>query len=458
MQTSTEFMPESIFRINYTFEHDELYPEIKRLLSSIRMPGFRPGRVTMAVADTVYGKNAVYHEVASKKIGNGYQKILEENSIKYIGNGMFNMEPYDKNQPYVFHYDFYYEGKPEIGEYKGFKLVVPKTEVTDEMMENQIQTELRKQTSRTAVTDRPCKSGDQVNVSYEGTIDGVAFEGGKSESSTFVLGEGRNLADLDNGIVGMTVNEERDVPVHFPEDYHGESVRGKDAVFHVKLNSITEISVPELDDDFVQDVSEFDTVEAYRANIRKDLEEKCAEQDKSARNERILREIMKTSDFTVPLPYLQNQVNAMIQDQAAQYARFGLKYEDFLKANNMTIDSVAQSLMPSALRTLREYFVARELIERENITADDADLKAYLVRGIAEDRVDEYMGSLSETEKEEFMNSCKLDKLYDIIAETCEFTYVAPGDPALRDEPAAEAKTEAAAAEETTETTEAGKE
>ncbi|MBQ9008959.1 MAG: trigger factor, partial [Clostridia bacterium] len=282
MQKTSELLPGCRFRITYTYDYAEAYPEAYKVASSVRFPGFRKGHAPFGLVVRSYGMDVLFDSAFNRL--RPYKELindlLEEGHDSHFPPTI-TLKPVKKDEPVVYECVWSIEPQIEIGEYQGTKLLIPEEKATDEMVEERIKLELRKQTSFSNVTDRPCRSGEMVTVDFAGTIDGVEVEGTSGNDVSFRIGERRYLPDLEDGIVGMSVDEEKDIQVLFPEDYGNKDLAGKTVTFHVKLKAIVEENVPELDDDYVQDVSDFDTVEEYREDMRRVLEKEVEQKNKT---------------------------------------------------------------------------------------------------------------------------------------------------------------------------------
>jgi trigger factor len=433
MQFTTEKQPGCLFCINYTFDYNEFMPSVIRLARSIRLPGFRPGHVPISAIDSVYGENAAYLEICRDMVGEEWKNIVKDAGLEAIADVYITMDKVVKNQPIVFHYNVYTRNELELGDYKGLKIFAPKTEVTDEMVEERIQEALRKQVSRTPVTDRPCQNGDLVSVDYTGSIDGEAVESLSFKNRTIKLGEGWTFTDLESQIVGMSIGEERDCFCHLPDDYSDEKLKGKDVSFHVTLTGITEEKLPELDDDFVQDVSEFDTVEQYREDIRRMLKLQSEDDDKAALQSRLLSAVYSNSKVDISMLLARRVAHQMFMNQMDQFTQQGFDYTKFLKTDEDR-ERMIDNYMTPAYNDLATYELEHAIIDAENIEVTDEDMDAFFARQreiLGDDRFEEAMAALDDAKREEIKSQIEIDKMFDILEKNAEITYVAPDDPRL---------------------------
>ena len=445
MQKSFELKPGCKFIVTYTYDYSEVYPEALKVANTIRFPGFRKGHAPFGLVVRSYGLDVLF-DSAFNKLRSIEDLIsdLEETGHTSMFSPTFSTDPVKKDEPVVYRVEWTVEPQVELGEYKGTKLPVPEESVTDEMIDEQIQKELRKQTSFTNITDRPCQNGDMVTVDYAGTIDGVAFAGGSADNASFRLGEHAYLPELEDGIVGMSVGEEKDVNVHFPETYD-KSLAGKDAVFHVKLSAIVEEKLPELDDDFVQDISDFDTVEAYRENIRKQLQKEVEVRNHRHLADRIIEHVEKLSKIDIPEKLLDLQTERVYEANVKRYAAMGQDYEKMLENTGLGKQFGMMMCKTEAENLLKSFYLTQKLVNELGIEVTDEDVENLMEESREElgDRYDEFVDRMTESDKDALREECQLRKLGEAMKELMEITFVAPDDPSLK--PAApEAKNEQA--------------
>ncbi len=449
MQKTTELMPGCKFRVTYTFDYSEALPEAMKVAGKVRIPGFRRGHVPFSMVVRAYGAEPLFEEAFENLVSfQDMVKDLEEAGHSSTFMPMVKVVSAKKDEPVVYELTWSIEPQITIGEYKGTKVIVPEQKVTDEMINSEIHNELSKQTSYTNITDRPCEVGDSVTIDFEGTIDGKAFEGGSGLNTNFRIGEGRFLPDFENGIVGMNVGEEKDCKVLFPENY-SKDLGGKEAVFHITLNAIVKETLPELDDEFVQDVSEFDTVEEYREDIRKKLEKKVAEHNKDEVTNRIIAHLVDLSDIQISEELIAVQTKSNRDRTARMYAQQGMDYDKMLEEAGLGSKFADMMAREEAVKGLKDYYLCRKLMELKGIAATDEEVDAFLEESREElgSRYDEYVAHLTAEMKDSIRNEVEIRKLTDALSEELEISFVEPGDPALTAAASVDAETKAAEAD-----------
>jgi trigger factor len=272
-----------------------------------------------------------------------------------------------------------------------------------------------------------------VSVDYTGSIDGEAVESLSFKNRTIKLGEGWTFTDLESQIVGMSIGEERDCFCHLPDDYSDEKLKGKDVSFHVTLTGITEEKLPELDDDFVQDVSEFDTVEQYREDIRRMLKLQSEDDDKAALQSRLLSAVYSNSKVDISMLLARRVAHQMFMNQMDQFTQQGFDYTKFLKTDEDR-ERMIDNYMTPAYNDLATYELEHAIIDAENIEVTDEDMDAFFARQreiLGDDRFEEAMAALDDAKREEIKSQIEIDKMFDILEKNAEITYVAPDDPRL---------------------------
>lgn len=434
MQKSFELKPDCKLTFTYTYDYDEAYPEALKVANTIRFPGFRKGHAPFGLVVRSYGLDALFDSAFSKLMTmKDLYRDLDETGHNSMFYPEFSTKPVKKGEPVVYEVVWTIEPQVELGEYKGTKLTVPEETVTDEMIDNRIQAELRKQTSFTNITDRPCQNGDMVTVDYAGTIDGVAFAGGSADNASFRLGEHTYLPELEDGIVGMSVGEEKDVNVHFPETYD-KSLAGKDAVFHVKLSAIVEEKLPELDDDFVQDISDFDTVEEYRESVRKALQKEVEDRNRRHLSDRIIEHVENLSKIDISGQMMDMQTQHIYDTYVKRYAAMGQDYEKMLENSGLGKQFGIMMCREEAERLLKSYVITQKLVSELGIEVTDEDIENLMEESREElgDRYDELVERMTETDKDALREECQLRKLGEAMKELMEITFVAPDDPSLK--------------------------
>ncbi|MBQ3373945.1 MAG: trigger factor [Oscillospiraceae bacterium] len=409
----------------------------------INIPGFRRGKAPLAVIEGMYGREVFYQDALDELAQPAFDKGVEEGSINFIG--MPSIVSADVSEERTAVYTFSVELYPEVelGQYKGLEVEKVPTEVSEEEVDREIEAVRKRNARKLSVEDRPAEKGDTANIDYEGFLDAektTPFEGGKGENHALELGSGSFVPGFEDQVVGMSVGEEKDISITFPEDYT-KDLAGKDVVFHVKVNGITYPELPDLDDDFAQDVSEFDTFEEYKASIRKDLEERRAEQAKSAFRNAALEKACENLKADLPETMVRAHVESIIRNFANNYGINGqnMKIETLVSMLGIDEEAMKTAIRPNAERETKLELLINAIIDAEKFEATDEELDAYVEKisgsiGAPAEQIRKYFG------KDYILSEFKKEKAMDLIADSA--VAVDPAPKAAAEEPAAEPEKE----------------
>ena len=405
----------------------------------INIPGFRRGKAPLTIIEGMYGREVFYQDALDELAQPAFDKGVEEGNINFIG--MPSIESADVSDERTAVYTFSVELYPEVelGQYKGLEVEKVPVEVSEEEVDREIETVRKRNARKLSVEDRPAQKGDTANIDYEGFLDAEKtnpFEGGKGENHDLELGSGSFIPGFEDQVIGMSVGEEKDINVTFPENY-AKDLAGKDVVFHVKVNSITYPELPDLDDDFTQDVSEFDTFEEYKASVRKNLEERHEEQAKAAFRSAAIEKACDNLKADLPETMVKSHVESIIRNFASNYGVDGSKMQVETLASMLGIDEEAMktAIRPNAERETKLELLVNAVIDEEKIEGTEEEIKAYVEKisgavGASADEIRRYFG------EDYILSELKKEKVMDIIANSA--VAVDPAPKAAVEEPAAE--------------------
>ncbi len=346
-----------------------------KLRNKINVPGWRKGKAPRKMIENMYGEAVFYDDAFEAIAPEALEIAVSEGEIRYVGRpaivDFFVNE--DKSAWIAFQLTLY----PEItlGEYKGIEAPKASVEVSDEQVDSQINS-VRERNSRIVTVERPAQMGDIVELGYAGTIDGVAFEGGTAESYSLELGSGSFIPGFEEQVVGISAGEEKDINVTFPAEYHSDEVAGKDAVFHINAHEIKEKQLPELDDEFVKDVSEFDTLDEYRASIAAELK---AELEARADNEFrsiLLEKIADNAQGEIPAVMVEERVESYVNNYAANLEGSGLSIDMYMQFMGTTLEQFKENLRPSAAKSVKVDLTLEAIAKAENLVPTDEAIEA----------------------------------------------------------------------------------
>ena len=341
-------------------------------------PGFRKGKAPQAMVEKMYGVGVLYEDAIEEALDATYGDAVKESGLEIVSRPEIGVEQIEKGKPFI--YTATVAVKPEVtlGEYKGVEVEGAKADVTDEDIQNELK-KVQEQNSRlVAVEDRPVADGDQTVIDFEGFVDGTPFEGGKAEDYTLVIGSHSFIDTFEDQLVGKNAGEEVEVNVTFPEEYHAKELAGKPAVFKVKIKEIKSKELPELNDEFASEVSEFETLDAYKADLQKKLAE-TKEKQASAENEnKVVQKVVDNATMDIPAPMVDQQVTNMINDYARRMQSQGLSLDQYLQFTGTTLDQLKEQMQPQAESRIRARLVLEAVAKTENIEVSEETVEAEL--------------------------------------------------------------------------------
>ena len=387
--------------------------------NKISVPGFRKGKVPRKMIEKMYGAAIFYEEAANILIQDNYAQAMEESGADIVSRPVIDVVQIEAGKPFIFTAEVAVRPEVKLGKYKGVQVTKVDTTVTDEEVDNAVEAERQKNARMVTVTDRAAANGDTAVIDYEGSVDGVPFEGGKAENHSLELGSHSFIDTFEDQIVGHNAGDEFDVNVTFPTEYHAAELAGKPAVFKVKLHEIKVKELPELNDEFAQDVSEFDTLDEYKADVRKHLEVEKENEAKRTKEDEAIAKIIEKSEMEIPEAMIETQCENMVNDFAQRIAQSGLTMEQYMQFSGMTLDKLKEQVRPEAEMRIKSSLVLEQIAKDENIEISDEEVDAEIERmaaqyGMEADKLKEYMG---ESEKTSMKRDLAVTKAVDLIME-----------------------------------------
>ena len=380
------------------------------------VPGFRKGKVPMKVLENAYGKGIFFEDAINIAFPKYFEEVLEkEPSIEIVASPDLDVEDLTEDGIKLI---AIVPVKPELklGAYKGIKFEKIEYNVTDEDIENDIK-RLQERNSRLVdVTDRACADGDSVVIDYSGSVDGVKFDGGTAKNQTLVLGSKSFIPGFEDQVVGMAIGEEKDINVKFPDDYHAENLKGKDAVFTVKLHEIKVKELPEVTDDFIKEATGSETVEAYKADAKAKMEDSNAKRAERELENKMVEFITDSTEVEIPDALIENQIDYMVQDMEYRMQYQGLKLADFLKYTNQSMADYRKTFTEQAKKSVKQQLVIDAIIKAENIEATDDEIKVKLEEMYAKNGKE--VPNFKDYDKKQFdyiKQDIIINKLFDIL-------------------------------------------
>lgn len=385
--------------------------------NKINVPGFRKGKAPRKMIEKLYGSEVFFEDAANAIIPDAYANAAKESELDIVSQPKINVVQLEQGKPFVFEAEVAVRPEVELGEYKGVEVSKCDTEVTDEDVDAEIK-KVQDQNSRTvSVEDRAVKDGDVTVIDFEGFVDGVAFEGGKGESYSLTIGSHSFIDTFEEQIIGMNIGDEKEINVTFPEEYHAEELKGKPAMFKVSVKEIKEKQLPELDDDFAQDVSDFDTLAEYKDDLKKKIADRKAAEAKSKKETEAIAKVVESSKMDIPEAMLQTQVNRMAEDFAQRLQQQGLSLEQYFQYTGLTADKIIADMKPEAEKRIKNSLVLEAIAKAENIEVSDEEFEAELQKmadmyKMELDKIKEFMG---DTEAEQMKGDIAVQKAVELI-------------------------------------------
>ena len=341
--------------------------------NTFNVPGFRKGKVPYAMVEKMYGAAVFYEDAANYVIPDAYANAATESELEIVARPDINVTQIEKGKPFIFEAEVTLKPEIKLGKYKGVKVEAMDTTVTDEDVQAELD-KVKEQNARlVAADDKAVEDGDQTTIDFEGFVDGEAFEGGKGEDYPLTIGSHSFIDTFEEQLIGKKVGEEVEVNVTFPEEYQAKELAGKPAMFKVTIKEIKVKEYPEIDDDFAQDVSEFDTLDEYKADIKKNLEDKKTQEAESDKESKVIEAIVKDSEMDIPEKMIEAQAQQMLEEFAQNIAMQGISFEQYLQFTGATVEQLREQVTPQAKARVESSLVLEAIVKAEKIEATDEE-------------------------------------------------------------------------------------
>lgn len=423
MSLQVENMEKNMAKLTIEVSAEELEKAIQgaylKQRNKISVPGFRKGKVPRQMIEKMYGAEIFYEDAANALIPTAYGKAYDECELDIVSQPKVEVVQLEKGKPFIFTAEVAVKPEVTLGEYKGLSVDKVSNRVTAKEVDAKLEEEQKKNARTVVVEDRAVQDGDEVVLDFEGFVDGVAFEGGKGENYPLTIGSGSFIPGFEEQLIGAEAEKEVEVNVTFPEEYHSEDLAGKAAVFKCTVHEIKAKELPELDDEFAAEVSEFDTLDAYKADIKAKIKEQKIADGNRKKEDQAVEKAVANATMEIPEAMIDTQVNQMAQDFAQRIQQQGLSMEQYFQFTGMTAEKMMEELRPQAVKRIETRLVLEAIAKAENIEITDEKIDEELAK-MAEaykmevEKLKEFMG---ENEKEQMKMDLAVQEAVTFLAD-----------------------------------------
>ena len=422
MSVSVEKLEKSMVRLTIEVSAEDFDKAINKVYNRqkgrMNVPGFRKGKTPRKVLEKMYGEAIFYEDAANDLINSSYPEAAKESGEEIVSNPEINVTQIEAGKPFIYTAEVAVKPPVSLGKYKGVEVDKQVIEVFDEEIDEEIRKEQEKNATRNEVTDRPVKDGDEIILDFEGFCDGEAFEGGKGTDYPLTVGSGSFIPGFEEQLVGAVIGEEMDVNVTFPENYQAEELKGKPAVFKCTVKKITEKILPELNDEFADDVSEFSTLAEYKDDVRKNIADRKEKAARSVKENQAVEKVIADAHVEIPEAMLRTQQEQIAGELEQQVVSQGMKFEDYLKYAQTTREQLVDRMKEDAERRIMYRLVMEQVAKEENITATDEDFEAEIQRMADAYHMDiETIRKYFVADKERMMEDLAVQKAITFVTE-----------------------------------------
>lgn len=426
MQHNMEKLDGNKVKFSFEIPANEFDEAVKKAYlksrGKISIPGFRRGKAPLARIEAMYGKGVFYEDAFDLVFPDTYEAAVEESGIKPVSQPSIDIEQMESGKDLKFSCEVYNYPEITLGQYKDLSLTRYVHQVTDDEIDAQIEKVRDEQARIITLEDGVIEPHDKLNLDYAGTVDGVAFDGGTAEGHILEIGSGQFIPGFEDQLIGMDLGTEQDVTVTFPEKYHSEELAGKEAIFHVKLNSVERKELPEIDDDFVADISEFDTLDEYRANLFDEANKAAETNADNAVRQDMLDQIIENSTFDIPQPMIERQLDSIMQRLDNNMRQSGYSLDMFLQMIGNKKEDYRKQYQGQAKHDIASDLVLDELVKIEKCTVSDEDIEKEISLAFenSDEKIAEFKSKMTPDQKENIEYGIQRKNIIDSLFETAK--------------------------------------
>lgn len=423
MSVQVETMEKSMAKLTVTVSADEFEKAMQEAYlkqkNKIAIQGFRKGKVPRAIIEKMYGPAIFYEDAANAIIPDAFEDAAKESGLSIVSRPEIDVTQIEKGKDFIFTAEVALKPDVTLGEYKGIEVEKTDTSVSDEDIENEINRVLEQNARTVDVQDRPVKEKDIAIIDFEGFMDGEAFEGGSGKDFNLTIGSHSFIDNFEEQLIGASIGDEKEVNVTFPENYQSKDLAGKPAVFKVKINAIKEKELPEMDDELVKDISEFETVDEYKEDVKKRLSEEKEGHAKRVKEDAVVEKIIENSTMELPEPMIDTQVNQMANEFVRNIQRQGLSPEMYFQYTGVSQEKFMEELRPQAIHRIKTRLVMEAVVKAEDIKVSDEeyDEEVNKMAGSYRMEIEEMKKMLDDEAKENIILDLSIQKAISFVAD-----------------------------------------
>ena len=423
MSVAVEKLEKNMAKLTIEVSAEELEKAIQgayqKQKNRINIPGFRKGKAPRKMIEKMYGVGVFYEDAANALIPEAYSKALDECEETIVSQPSIAVTQLESGKPFIFTAEVALKPEVTLGEYKGLEVPKADLEVTEEEIAGELRKEQEENSRVLDVDDRAVADGDKVTLDFEGFVDGEAFEGGKGTDYPLTIGSGSFIPGFEEQLVGAEAEKEVEVKVTFPEDYHAEELKGKEAVFKCTVHEIKAKELPEIDDEFAAEVSEFDTLEEYKADVKAKIKEQKAADGKRNQEDQAVEQAVKNAEYEIPQPMIETQTTQMVEDFAQRIQSQGITLEQYFQFTGLTAEKMMEDMRPQAIKRIETRLVLEAVAKAENIEITDEKIDEELAKmaesyNMEVEKLKEFMG---ENEKKQMKEDLAVQEAVTFLVE-----------------------------------------